>query len=106
MHWTVYNDVSHPIASINTITTTNQATGQSVTVPANAPVFRTQAWFAQRLYAPSVVQIDATHLSMTFAGYGAQTPSADLLNYRTIGNVTLEVNVSLPAGTPNNINSH
>lgn len=106
MHWTVYNDINHPIASINTITTTNQAGGAMVTIPATAPVFPTQPWFAQRLYAPSVVQIDATHLSMTFAGYGVQSPGADLLNYRTIGNVTLEVNVALPAGTPNNINAH
>jgi hypothetical protein len=106
MHWKVYNDINHPIASINTITTANQAGGATVTVPATAPVFPTQPWFAQRLYAPSVVQIDPTHLSMTFAGYGVQSPGADLLNYRTIGNVTLEVNVSLPAGTPNNINAH
>ena len=34
MHWTVYNDINHPIASINTITTTNQAGGATVTIPA------------------------------------------------------------------------
>jgi hypothetical protein len=106
MNWTVYNDINHPIASINTITTANQAGGAMVTVPANPPVFLTQPWFAQRLYAPSVVQIDATHLSMTFAGYGVQSPGADLLNYRQIGNVTLQVNVPLPTGVPNNTNAH
>ena len=53
MHWTVYNDINHPIASINTITTTNQADGKTVTVPANPPVFPTESWFAERLYAPT-----------------------------------------------------
>ena len=106
MHWTVFNDINHPIASINTITVKNQAGGQTVTIPANAPVFPTQPWFAQRLYAPTATQIDATHLSMTFAGYGVQTPGSDLLNYRQIGNVVLTVSQSLPAGVPNNINAH
>lgn len=105
-HWTVYNDINHPIASINTITVKNQAGGQMVTIPAHAPVFPTQPWFAQRLYAPSAVQIDATHLSLTFAGYGVQTPGTDLLNYRQIGNIVLTVSQPLPAGVPNNINAH
>jgi hypothetical protein len=43
---------------------------------------------------------------MTFAGYGVQTPSKDLLDYRQIGNVVLTVNKALPATTPNNINAH
>ena len=106
MNWTVYNDINHPIASINTITTANQADGKMVTVPASAPVFPTQSWFAERLYAPTAVQIDSTHLSMTFAGYGVQTPSDDLLNYRQIGNVVLTVSKPLPPGVPNNINTH
>jgi hypothetical protein len=38
LHWTVYNDVDHPIASINTITAANQLDQQMVTVPAHAPV--------------------------------------------------------------------
>ena len=106
LHWTVYNDIDHPIASINTITTTNQAGGMMVTIPAQAPVVPTESWFAQRLYAPSAVQIDPTHLSLTFAGYGVQSPGTDLLNYRAIGNVALTVSRSLPAGVPNNINAH
>ncbi|HEY2517197.1 MAG TPA: hypothetical protein VGI39_40270 [Polyangiaceae bacterium] len=106
MHWTVYNDINHPIASINAITTNNQAGGASVTIPANAPVFPTQPWYAQRLYAPTAVQVDSTHLSLTFAGYGVQTPNTDLLNYRQIGNVVLTVSQALPAGTPNNVNAH
>jgi hypothetical protein len=106
MHWTVFNDINHPIASINTITTTNQAGGQSVTVPAHAPVFPTQPWFAERLYAPTATQIDATHLSLTFAGYAVQTPADDLLSYRQIGNVVLTLSVPLPTGVPNNINAH
>ena len=106
LHWTVYNDIDHPIASINTITTKNQAGGATTTIPASPAIVPTQAWFAQRLYAPTAVQIDPTHLSMTFAGYGVQTPSTDLLAYRTIGNVTLTVSRSLPAGTPNNTNAH
>jgi hypothetical protein len=106
MNWTVYNDINHPIASINTITTTNQSDGATVTIPANAPIFPTQPWFAERLYAPTASQIDSTHLSMTFAGYGVQTPGDDLLDYREIGNVVLTVSQSLPAGVPNNINAH
>ncbi|MGO9708426.1 MAG: hypothetical protein ACLQBL_06170 [Polyangiaceae bacterium] len=106
MNWTVYNDINHPIASINTITTTNQAGGATVTIPANPPVFPTEPWFAERLYAPTATQIDATHLSLTFAGYGVQTPSADLLDYRQVGNVVLTVSRALPAGVPNNINAH
>jgi hypothetical protein len=106
VHWTVYNDINHPIASINTITTKNQADGQMVTIPAHDPLFPTQPWFAQRLYAPTAVQIDATHLSLTFAGYGVQSPGADLLNYRQIGNIALTVSKPLPASVPNNINAH
>jgi len=106
VHWTVFNDINHPIASINTITTKNQSDGTAVTIPATPPVFPTEAWFAERLYAPTAVRIDATHLSMTFAGYGVQTPSADLLDYRQIGNVVLTVSQALPAGVPNNINAH
>jgi hypothetical protein len=105
-HWTVYNDINHPIASINTITTANQSGGATVTVPANPPVLPTEPWFAERLYAPTATQIDSTHLSLTFAGYGVQTPSADLLDYRQIGNVVLTVSKALPAGVPNNINAH
>ncbi len=104
--WTIYNDINHPIASINPITTTNQATGQTVTIPANPPIVPTQPWFAERLYAPTATQIDSTHLSLTFAGYGVQTPNNDLLEYRQIGNVVLTVSQALPAGVPNNINAH
>jgi hypothetical protein len=106
MHWTVYNDINHPIASINTITAVNQAGGASVTIPANPALIPTQPWFAERLYAPTAIQIDSTHLSMTFAGYGVQTPNNDLLDYREIGNVVLTVSKALPAGVPNNINTH
>ncbi len=104
--WVVYNGINNPIASINTVTHANQAGGATVTVPATAPVVPTQPWFAQRLYAPSAVRIDSSHLGMTFAGYGAQTPNNDLLDYRQIGNVVLTVNKSLPVTTPNNINTH
>jgi len=58
------------------------------------------------LYAPTATQLDATHLSMTFAGYAAQTPANNLLGYRQIGNVVLTVNKALPPGVPNNINAH
>jgi hypothetical protein len=106
VHWTVYNDINTPIASINPITTTNQATGSTVTIPANPPLVPTQTWFAERLYAPTATQIDSTHLSLTFAGYGVQTPNNDLLEYRQIGNVVLTVSQPLPSGVPNNINAH
>jgi hypothetical protein len=106
INWTVYNNINNPIASINPITATNQATGTTVTIPAHAPIVPTQSWFAERLYAPTAAQIDSTHLSMTFAGYGVQTPNNDLLNYRQIGNVVLTVSKALPSGVPNNINSH
>ena len=107
MHWIVYNDINHPIASINTITTTNQATRRDGhRSGATPPIVPTQPWFAERLYAPTATQIDATHLSLTFAGYGVQTPNNDLLDYRQIGNVVLTVSKALPAGVPNNINAH
>ena len=106
MNWTVYNDINSPIASVNSITVSNQSDGASVTIPANAPIVPTQPWFAQRLYAPTATQIDSTHLSMTFAGYGSQTPNNDLLNYRQIGNVVLTVSQALPLGVPSNINAH
>jgi hypothetical protein len=106
VHWVVYNDIDSPIASINGITTTNQADGTTVTVPAHPPLIPTQPWFAERLYAPTATAIDATHLSMTFAGYGVQTPNNDLLDYRQIGNVVLTVSQALPPGVPNNINTH
>jgi hypothetical protein len=105
-NWTIYNDINHPIASINPIAATNQATGTTVTIPANPPLVPTQPWFAERLYAPTATQIDATHLSLTFAGYGVQTPNNDLLDYRQIGNVVLTVSQALPPGVPNNINGH
>ncbi len=106
MRWTVYYDVNHPIASINTITTANQSDGKMVTIPAQTPVVPTQYWFAERLYAPTATRIDPTHLSLTFAGYGVQTPNKDLLDYRQIGNVELTVSQALPGGVPNNINAH
>ena len=105
-NWVVYNDINSPIASINPITTKNQLGGATVTIPANPPILPTQPWFAERLYAPTATQIDSTHLSMTFAGYGVQTPANDLLEYRQIGNVVLTVSKPLPAGVPNNINAH
>ncbi|WP_169740658.1 hypothetical protein [Nevskia soli] len=106
VNWTVFNDINNPIASINTITTKNQLDGATVTIPAHPPVVATEAWFAQRLYAPTATQIDPTHLSLTFAGYGVQSPNTNLLNYRQIGNVVLTVSKALPAGVPNNINAH
>ena len=106
VHWVVYNGINNPIASINPITTANQAGGTTVTIPANAPVIPLQPWFAERLYAPTATRIDSTHLSLTFAGYGVQTPNNDLLAYRQIGNVVLTVSQPLPAGVPNNINAH
>jgi hypothetical protein len=106
VHWTVWNGPMNPIASINTITTANQADGKTVTVPGTAPVFPTDYWFAERLYAPTAVQIDPTHLALTFAGYGVQSPNKDLLDYRQIGNVVLTVSKALPAGVPNNTNAH
>ncbi len=76
-----------------------------VTIPAVAPVVPTEAWFAQRLYAPTLARVDATHLAMIFAGYAVQTPKTDLLAYRQIGRVVLTVSEALPAGVPNNINA-
>jgi hypothetical protein len=105
VHWTVYNGIQNPIASINPIKVANQAGGAMVTVPAVAPLVPTQSWFAERLYAPTATRIDATHLSMTFAGYGVQTPSNDLLDYRAIGNVVLTLSQPLLVA-PNNINAH
>jgi hypothetical protein len=106
MSWTVYYGAANPIASINTITAANQSDGQMVTIPEVAPVVPTQAWFAQRIYAPTLARVDATHVAMIFAGYATQAAKTDLLGYRQVGRVVLTVSASLPAGVPNNINAH
>jgi hypothetical protein len=76
-----------------------------VTVPSTPAVVATEPWFAERLYAPTLAQQDATHLVMTFAGYGVQTPGDDLLDYRQIGHVSLTVSRAL-VSAPNNANTH
>ncbi len=81
------------------------ARGTGRHIPSTPALIPTQAWFAERLSTPSATRVDATHLSMTFAGYGLQTPNSDLLDYRQLGNVVLTVSKPLPAGIPNNINT-
>lgn len=92
-------------AALDTASKTTTALTR-ISISADPPLIPRQPWFAERLYAPTATQIDSTHLSLTFAGYGVQTPANDLLEYRQIGNIVLTVSQPLPAAVPNNINAH
>ncbi len=98
INWTVVNGLNNPIASRPTETNiVDQATGTTVTVPANAPVIgATQPWFAGRVYNPMAMWNNANQISLIFTGYNAGY-SSDLSSYRTIGQVFLNSNgVTLP----------
>jgi hypothetical protein len=94
-NWTVYNGINNPIASRPTATFTDQATGNSLTVPATPPVVgATQAWFAGRVYAPNaIVNAQGSGVSLIFDGYdqayAAKGKAKDLSSYRNIGQVFL-----------------
>jgi hypothetical protein len=95
VHWTILNGINNPIASLLTEVVTEA--GEAVTIPAQAPVVGPALpWFYSRVYSPSITKLDATHVTMMFAGYGVQSPDNDLLNYRTIGNVVLRASRALP----------
>ena len=107
MNWTVYNDINHPIASINTDHGDEPGRRHDGDHPgARRRSSRRSPGSRSACTRRRATQIDATHLSLTFAGYGVQTPNNDLLDYRQIGNVVLTVSQALPAGVPNNINAH
>jgi hypothetical protein len=95
LHWTIVNGIDHPIAALSPqVVTVN---GTFTTVPAQPPVVGdAQPWYRSRVYAPSITKLDATHVTMTFAGYEVQSPNNDLLNYRTIGHVVLNASRALP----------
>ena len=96
--WKVLNGIDSPIASIESKTFINAATGKSETHPATVPVVGVaQPWFAGRVYSPSAVRLASGTVSMTFSGYGVQSPNTDLLNYRQIGNVMLKPSAAVPA---------
>ena len=90
--WTVVNGINNPIASVSTVTATDPVTLQSVTIPANAPVVgATQDWFSGRVYGPQAAPATTSNSSLVnlvFSGYNS-TYSADISDYRTIGQVQL-----------------
>jgi hypothetical protein len=100
-NWTVYNGINNPVASRPTATFTDQATGNSLTIPATPPVVgATQAWFAGRIYAPNaIVNAAGTGVSLVFDGYdtgyaakksnNAAQATKDLSSYRNVGQVFL-----------------
>ncbi len=91
-HWTVKYGIDNPIASIEPKTfKLNASDAAPTTVPSKRPVVGDALpWFAGRVYAPQVTTNGDDTLTLTFSGYGVQSPNSDLLNYRQIGNVTLK----------------
>lgn len=95
--WTVINGINNPIASVQGITVASNdsaTSGQNINIPANAPLFATQPWFAQRVYSPSATLLGNNQVSLIFAGYNTKSPSDNPASYRTISRVIL--NSSLP----------
>jgi len=93
--WTVINDINNPIASIgpHTVPVNSVAT----TIPAEMPVVGpTQDPFDARVYSPSAIILDKDTVLLTFAGYHVQSPSDDLLDYRSILTVRLKSSRPLP----------
>ena len=89
VNWTVVNGINNPIASVSTITATDPVSQQLVTIPANTPVIgATQAWFTGRVYNPNAIKNNSNSVNLIFDGYDAAY-SADISNYRTIGQVQL-----------------
>jgi hypothetical protein len=89
INWTVINGIDNPIASVNTITATDPVTQHQVTSPANTPVIgATQTWFGGRVYNPNAMMATSGMIDPIFAGYDAAY-SADIGDYRTIGQVQL-----------------
>ncbi|HEX3587202.1 MAG TPA: hypothetical protein VH024_14465, partial [Candidatus Angelobacter sp.] len=95
INWTVYNGINNPIVSRPTATFTDQATGNSLTIPATPPVAgATQLWFAGRVYAPNaIVNAAGSGVSLVFAGYSqgyaGKGTAKDLTSYRNVGQVFL-----------------
>jgi hypothetical protein len=95
VNWTVVNGLDHPIASLPQQVLT--IGGAPRVIPAQQPVLGTALdWFRGRVYAPSITKLDSTHVTLTFAGYGVQSPNNDLRNYRTIGHAVLTASRPLP----------
>lgn len=96
IHWNVINGLNNPIVSTAPFTMTvdsnglPSATGNSITVPANAPVAgNTMGFFSGRVYAPSGTLFDEKDLTVIFAGYHTPKPKNGLGDYRTIGRLSL-----------------
>ncbi len=101
VNWTVYNGINNPIVSRPTATFTDQATSNSLTIPATTPVVgATQPWFAGRVYAPNaIVNSQNNGVSLIFDGYDtgyaakkSNNPAKmvkDISSYRNIGQVSL-----------------
>ena len=107
-NWTVINGINNPIASIAQVSNvTDPQSGQTVTIPANAPVISQSVaggafdWFSGRIYGPQAIVTSPSTVSLIFAGYNAGFQlggkKRDYSNYRNIGQVNLSVaNVTLP----------
>jgi hypothetical protein len=95
VNWKVINGLQNPIISLLTEVLT--VGGAQTTIPAQMPVVGpAQGWFLSRVYSPTIAKLDATHVTMLFAGYGVQTPNNDLRNYRNVGTVVLSASRALP----------
>ena len=89
-NWTVINGINNPIASIEPKTFAFTTGATPTTVPATTPVVgNAKSWFAGRVYSPQATLNGDNTITLTFSGYGVQSPNTDLLNYRQIGHVML-----------------
>ena len=94
-HWTIVNGIQNPIASL--AVNVQPVSAVSTTIPAQYPVVGPALdWFQSRVYAPSAIKLDDSHVTIMFAGYAVQSPNSDLLHYRQIGHVVLTASRALP----------
>ena len=101
-NWTVINGMNNPIASIAQVTgVTDPQTQQVVTIPSTTPVVGQSVaggqfdWFSGRVYSPQAIVTSTGAVSLVFSGYNAgfqkSGSSKDYSNYRSIGQVNLQV---------------
>jgi len=123
INWTIFNDINHPIASIQPETVKSNVPGStfgnSITIPSNTPLISyldangkwnsgagtisgtTQAnsAFYQRVYGPNLIPLsknsDGTYnYTLIFTGYNTQKPNKNLSNYRTIIQSVLKATIN------------
>ena len=75
MHWTVKRGLANPLLSIET------------TAASGTP----ESWWAGRSFGPSVTTShNGRKAVLMFAGYHTASPTADLGDYRQVGQATME----------------